>query len=580
MASVARHISVNGPLVRLLLTIIAVTGAKPLDNGILAVHESIAAIPPGFAHAGSVPADQELTLRIALAHSDIEGLQAQTYAVSDPANKLYGNHLSVEEALKFVRPTPLTNSTVSAWLSSHGITPTPISPAGDILQITLPVATANELLGAQFESFTHVESGATSIRTLGYSVPVSLQEHIQYVHPTVAFVPPLQAPPSVKAVEVKRDGGVTERAAGVVAASCATTMSPACIEALYDFPTGLANNSAQNLIGVAGYAQQFANFADVAMFVKNLLPGRPASNFTVVQVDSGRNDQTITNAGVEADLDMEMVALAGGVPATFISVGARNLDNIDGFIDIVNTILAMPIETRPTVLSTSYGFNEQDLPFSLVNGMCNAYMQLGAVGISVLFASGDGGVSGMQDTTCDTFVPSAPGGCQFITSVGGSTGLPPQVAAPLSGGGFSNFFPIPDYQASDVTIYLASMGDKYAGLYNSAGRGMPDVALQAMSVEYVREGTLLLDDGTSFATPIFAAMIALLNDRLIAAGKPVLGFLNPFLYSPKGRAAFTDVTSGSNPGCGTNGFSAGPGWDPVTGLGTPNFSQLLTALGL
>ncbi|KAJ7452721.1 hypothetical protein B0H11DRAFT_283160 [Mycena galericulata] len=75
-------------------------------------------------------------------------------------------------------------------------------------------------------------------------------------------------------------------------------------------------------------------------------------------------------------------------------------------------------------------------------------------------------------------------------------------------------------------------------------------------------------------------MVALVNDRLIAAGKPVLGFLNPFLYSPAGKASFTDVTSGSNPGCNTNGFSASPGWDPVAGLGTPNFDLLLSALGL
>jgi subtilase family serine protease len=54
-----------------------------------------------------------------------------------------------------------------------------------------------------------------------------------------------------------------------------------------------------------------------------------------------------------------------------------------------------------------------------------------------------------------------------------------------------------------------------------------------------------LVDGTSCASPIFASMIALVNDRLLAAGKPVLGFLNPFLYSTTGRASFTDVTSGT-----------------------------------
>jgi len=65
------------------------------------------------------------------------------------------------------------------------------------------------------------------------------------------------------------------------------------------------------------------------------------------------------------------------------------------------------------------------------------------------------------------------------------------------------------------------------------------------------------------------------NDRLVAAGKSPLGFLNPFLYA--NPDAFNDITTGSNPGCGTNGFEAAPGWDPVTGLGTPNFPKLLAA---
>ena len=75
-----------------------------------------------------------------------------------------------------------------------------------------------------------------------------------------------------------------------------------------------------------------------------------------------------------------------------------------------------------------------------------------------------------------------------------------------------------------------------------------------------------------------AAMVSLINDQLMAAGKPVLGFLNPFIYA--NPQAFTDVLSGNNPGCGTNGFSAGVVWDPVTGVGTPIFSEITKAAGL
>ena len=75
--------------------------------------------------------------------------------------------------------------------------------------------------------------------------------------------------------------------------------------------------------------------------------------------------------------------------------------------------------------------------------------------------------------------------------------------------------------------------------------------------------------GTSASAPLFASIVALLNDRLIAQGQSTLGFLNPFLYT-MGRVALDDVSVGNNPGCGTDGFPATPGWDPVraSALGT------------
>ena len=85
-------------------------------------------------------------------------------------------------------------------------------------------------------------------------------------------------------------------------------------------------------------------------------------------------------------------------------------------------------------------------------------------------------------------------------------------------------------------------------------------------------------DSTSCASPIIASLISLINDELIAAGKSPLMFLNPFVYA--NPTAFTDITSGSNPGCNTNGFSATRGWDPVTGFGSPIFSKIKAAAGL
>jgi tripeptidyl-peptidase-1 len=123
-----------------------------------------------------------------------------------------------------------------------------------------------------------------------------------------------------------------------------------------------------------------------------------------------------------------------------------------------------------------------------------------------------------------------------------------------------------------ATLYVG------ANLFNASGRGFPDVAAYGENVTIITGGQLAPVAGTSCATPIFASVIALLNDRLIAAGRSPLGFLNPWLYA--NAHGLTDITDGSNPGCGTMGFPAAVGWDPVTGLGSPNFDSLLATLGL
>ena len=167
-----------------------------------------------------------------------------------------------------------------------------------------------------------------------------------------------------------------------------------------------------------------------------------------------------------------------------------------------------------------------------------------------------------------------------MTSVGATQGISPETAADFSSGGFSNYFARPSYQSSAVPTYLTALGSTYSGRYNASGRGFPDVAAQGVDYEVVVEGRAEGVSGTSCASPAFASVVSLLNDRLAAAGKSALGFLNPLLYSDAGRAALNDVTSGSNPGCFSNGFPAKAGWDPVTGLGTPNFAKLSTLVGL
>ena len=166
-----------------------------------------------------------------------------------------------------------------------------------------------------------------------------------------------------------------------------------------------------------------------------------------------------------------------------------------------------------------------------------------------------------------------------MTSVGATTGISPESAADFSSGGFSNYFSQPSYQSSAVSTYLTALGNTNSGRFTRTGRAFPDIAAQGENVEIALSGQFGLVDGTSCSSPIFASVIALLNDELISAGKSPLGFLNPFLYG-NAKGAFVDVTEGSNPGCGTQGFPAAQGWDPITGLGTPDYVALRKAAGL
>jgi len=106
------------------------------------------------------------------------------------------------------------------------------------------------------------------------------------------------------------------------------------------------------------------------------------------------------------------------------------------------------------------------------------------------------------------------------------------------------------------------------------GRGIPDIAAQAKGFQIFLNGAQQTVQGTSGSAPVVAGMISLLNDYMLSEGMAPLGFLNPWLY---GRAltGLNDITSGTNPGCNTDGFTAVVGWDPVTGLGTPDFERLL-----
>lgn len=217
----------------------------------------------------------------------------------------------------------------------------------------------------------------------------------------------------------------------------------------------------------------------------------------------------------------------------------------------------------------------------------------------MIFSSGDSGVGAACETNdgknTTHFPPQFPAACPYVTSVGATSGTSPEKGVFFSSGGFSDLWPRPKYQDRAVTLFLDGIGNQWAGLFNDKGRAFPDVAAQGQNFAIYEKGSPSKVDGTSAAAPVFAGVIALLNDARIRAGKPTLGFLNPWLYS-SGQSGLNDITEGQSTGCDGQGRFSGPsnggptvrgaswnstkGWDPVTGLGTPNFPNMLKAANI
>jgi tripeptidyl-peptidase-1 len=135
-----------------------------------------------------------------------------------------------------------------------------------------------------------------------------------------------------------------------------------------------------------------------------------------------------------------------------------------------------------------------------------------------------------------------------------------------------------------VTNYLSEEADPaFFQYYNSSGRAYPDVSAQGVYFHTILVGEDGLVSGTSASSPTFAGIVALLNSDRISNGLPPFGFLNPWLYSDA-ASALTDVVGGGSGGCSQgpgSGFAAVTGWDPVTGLGTPEFRKLtLSSTGI
>ncbi len=303
---------------------------------------------------------------------------------------------------------------------------------------------------------------------------------------------------------------------------------------------------------------------DVSAF--DNLTGLPPLNLTVTTPE-GAITSTNSQWASETAIDVEWAhAMAPGAKIDLVlspGSGSRLLDSVAYAVT----------HKLGNIISLSWGEAESQLTTPTLSDLNSIYKQAAENNITVVGASGD---SGADDGTSHLSV-NFPASDPYVLGIGGTTlrqttngftqtawGDMVSGKVEASGGGFSSYFSTPYYQA--------------APNYTGTQRGVPDVSLDAnpntgaLVIVGGQKSTL---GGTSIATPMWAGIIATMDQYFNRS----LGLVNPLFYKISETKyynnAFTQITSGQN-----FGYSAGPGWNPVTGLGTPLVSNLINDTGL
>lgn len=346
-----------------------------------------------------------------------------------------------------------------------------------------------------------------------------------------------------------------------------TSYTPNAIAKLYNFPSvGMGAGQTVAIIELGGGYKT----ADLTAYFNKLGITPPA--VTAVGVDGGANLPAgdPNSADGEVLLDIEVVG-AIAPKAKMAVYFAPNTDQ--GFLDAITTAIHDKLR-KPSVISISWGGPESSWTDQSFQAFDQAFQDAALLGVTVCCASGDdGSADGVTDGAAHVDFPAssphvlACGGTRLESS--GSAITQETVWSHgsgngASGGGVSEKFPLPAYQAKAVVPVSVNPSA-------FKGRGVPDVAGDAdpaTGYQIHVDGRDGVFGGTSAVAPLWAALIALINEQ---EKKPV-GFLNPILYSATGKP-FHDITSGNN-----GAYSAKAGWDACTGLGSPNGQALLTLL--
>lgn len=581
---------------------------------------SLPQIPKGFElDKSNIPSpDVKIRLRIHMKEGNRAEFDQRFADISTPGHAQYGQFMTTHAIQKMLKPKDDTLDAVMNWITDFGLR-SQTEVKDEWVYIDAKLSEVENLLQTKYEYFRRTDGKGTVLRTTRVNLPKRLHDHIQMIAPTTYFghvsamrsmiyrYPKEQADAQMR----KQDDSVVNflgegendinvRVCNVSEMSMAK-MTPKCLIDLYNIDTSIKPTAAYGTYGIAGYLEEYAQVADLNAFYNaykstNVFKAPLTFKFQGIKGGNDTSNQVLgintqysgypTNDDTEANLDIQYATgLTSPMQVVYYQTGGRPTiiqtnDNIltnDGknsnepYLDWINYMLTLDDDALPHTVSTSYGEPEQSVPLDYATSVCNGLKTLGGKGVSVLFSSGDGGAGGTSAGSCvdqqtkkDQFQATFPASCPWVTGVGGTHQIEPENAVSFSGGGFSKYWPIQDYQKVQQKAWQQTDDDKktpgvanITALYNAEGRGTPDVAAQGLQFDVFvnRQSAMGGVSGTSASAPTFGSVIAMVNGNLKASGKAPLGFLNPWLYGTAAKEkGLTDITDGqSSVGCECRG---------------------------
>lgn len=360
--------------------------------------------------------------------------------------------------------------------------------------------------------------------------------------------------------------------------------TPSDLAAIYAFPARL-DGSGQT-IGLLEFGGGYHD-EDLDAFFEQMGLLRPS--VTPVSVD-GTPNAPGSEADGEVVLDIEVAG--GAAPGAAIVVYFAQFTDA-GWVEALTRAIH-DRRHRPSVLSISWGWSELERvgrfawTRQVLDEVDTVLKEAANLGVTVLVAAGDdGSTDGLDDGRLHVDYPAS---SPYVTACGGTTlrarggvrshevvwgdGTRAQGGG-STGGGVSDFFPVPPWQAA--------VQRQRSGIAGLVGRGVPDVAAVADArtgyAQYM-DGQWFTDGGTSAVAPLYAGLVARCNQQLASSGRRV-GYITPLLYGGLGASdAFHDVVSGANATLAgrPDAYAARAGWDCCTGWGSPNGDRLLARL--